>query len=316
MHEQPPMRLGFVGLGKMGRPMARNLLRAGYPLTVHNRSRAVVDELVGEGARAATSPREVASQSEMVFTCLPTPATVESVALGPDGLLTAPPAGLIVVDCSTVNPELSRRLAGAARERGAHFLDAPVSGGTAGAEDATLTVMVGGEPEDFARAIPVLRTVGSNIHHVGPSGAGSTVKIVNQLLTAVNTAAVAEAAVLGVRAGVSPETLFEVIRTSYGGSRMLERALPRIMERDFTPGGPIDLILKDLDIIDDVGRDLNVRLLLSTVARELFKEGRALGFGAEDMAAVVKPLERTAGVEVRGEVDVGEARGHDGGARI
>ena len=157
------------------------------------------------------------------------------------------------------------------------------------------------------------RVLGSHVHHVGPSGAGSTVKIVNQLLTAVNTVAVAEASVLGTRAGVSPEVLYEVLRTSYGGSRMLERALPRIMARDFTPGGPIDLILKDLSIIDDVGRDLNVRLLMSSVARELFTEGRALGLGAEDMAAVVKPLEQAAGVEVRAQ----EPKvGFDGGARI
>lgn len=313
MDEQAPLRLGFVGLGKMGRPMARNLLRAGYRLTVHNRSRAVVDELAREGARPAASPREVAAVSELVFTCLPTPAAVEAVILGPDGLLAAPPPGLIVVDTSTVNPELSRRLAAAAVERGAHLLDAPISGGPPGAESATLTVMAGGEAEAFARALPVLRVLGSNVHHVGPSGAGSTVKIVNQLLTAVNTVAVAEASVLGTRAGVSPEVLYEVLRTSYGGSRMLERALPRIMARDFTPGGPIDLILKDLSIIDDVGRDLNVRLLMSSVARELFTEGRALGLGAEDMAAVVKPLEQAAGVEVRAQ----EPKvGFDGGARI
>lgn len=312
MDEHAPKRLGFVGLGRMGRPMAHNLLRAGYELTVHNRSRAVVDALAREGARAANSPLLVAAASELVFTCLPTPAAVEAVILGPDGLLTAPPSGLIVVDTSTVNPELSRRLAATAAERGAHLLDAPISGGPPGAEAATLTVMAGGAADVFARALPVLRTIGSNVHHVGPSGAGSTVKIVNQLLTAVNTAAVAEASVLGARAGVSPEVLFDVLRTSYGGSRMLERALPRIMARDFTPGGPIDLILKDLDIIDDVGRDLNVRLLLSSVARGLFKEGRALGLGAEDMAAVVKPLEQAAGVEVRTQ---GPGVGNDGGVR-
>jgi 3-hydroxyisobutyrate dehydrogenase/2-hydroxy-3-oxopropionate reductase len=300
------MPLGFIGLGKMGRPMTVNLLRAGYPVTVHNRSRGVVDELAREGARPAGSPAEVARASQLVFTCLPTPEAVETVVLGPQGILEAGVPDLIVVDCSTVNPELSRRLHTAAAERGAGFLDAPVSGGPPGAESATLTIMVGGDEAVYDRALPALRTVGVNVHYAGPSGSGSVVKIVNQLLTAVNTAAVAEAVVLGSRAGVAADVLYEVIRTSYGGSRMFERAMPRIMERDFEPGGPIELLLKDLEIIHDVGRDLNVRLLLSAVVQELFKEGRALGFGAEDMAAVVKPLERIAGVEVRGRGATGE----------
>ncbi|MDI3340731.1 MAG: NAD(P)-dependent oxidoreductase [Sphaerobacter sp.] len=293
------MRLGFIGLGKMGKPMTRNLLRAGYEVTIHNRSRAVVDELSGEGARPATSPREVAEAADLVFTCLPTPASVEEVYFGPDGVIPAARPEQILIDCSTVSPELSRRVAAAARERGAGFLDAPVSGGPAGAESATLTIMVGGDAEVLARARPALEKLGTNIHHVGPAGSGSVVKLVNQLLVGINMAAVAEAVVFGVKAGADPQALLDVLATSFGSSRMLTRGLPLIMERNFVAGTPINLLLKDLGLIHEVGKALDVRLPLGAVAQEIFKEGRALGFGEEDMVALVKPAERVAGVEVR-----------------
>lgn len=293
------MRLGFIGLGKMGKPMTRNLLRAGYEVTIHNRSRAVVEELSAEGARPASSPREVAAAADLVLTCLPTPASVEEVYSGDDGLIPAARDGQILVDCSTVGPALSRQLHAAAAERGAGFLDAPVSGGPAGAEEATLTIMVGGDGDVLARATPVLEKLGTNIHHVGPSGSGSVVKLVNQLLVGINMAAVAEAVVFGVKAGADPQALLDVLATSFGSSRMLTRGMPLIMDRQFASGTPIDLILKDLGLIHDVGKALDVRLLLGAVAQEVFKEGRALGLGQEDMAALVKPAERLAGVEVR-----------------
>ena len=293
------MRLGFIGLGKMGKPMTRNLLRAGYEVTIHNRSRAVVEELSGEGARPATSPREVAAAADLVLTCLPTPATVEEVYLGEDGLIPAAREGQILVDCSTVGPALSRQLYAAAQERGAGFLDAPVSGGPAGAESATLTIMVGGDKDVLDRAMPVLQALGTNIHHVGPSGSGTVVKLVNQLLVGINMAAVAEAVVFGVKAGADPQALLDVLQSSFGSSRMLTRGLPLIMDRQFEGGTPINLILKDLGLIHEVGSALDVRLMLGAVAQEAFKEGRALGLGDEDMVALVKPLERLAGVEVR-----------------
>lgn len=292
------MRLGFIGLGKMGRPMTRNLLRAGFDVTIHNRSRGVVDELSREGAHPATSPAEVAAAADLVITCLPTPASVEEVYLGERGLIGAARTGQVLVDCSTVSPALSRRLYQAARERGAGFLDAPVSGGPAGAEAATLTIMVGGDARDLDRAMPVFQALGKNIHHVGPSGSGSVVKLVNQLLVAINMAGVAEAIVFGVKAGADPQALLDVLKTSFGGSAMLTRALPLFMERKFEAGTPINLILKDLGLIHEVGKELDVRLLLGALAEEVFKEGRALGLGDEDMAALVKPVERLAGVEV------------------
>lgn len=296
--QSPRPRLGFIGIGKMGKPMTRNLLRAGYPITIHNRSQAVVQELAAEGAQPADSPRDVAEAAELILTCLPTPDSVEEVYLGEDGLLPAARSGQILIDCSTVGPAQSRRLHDAARAHGAGFLDAPVSGGPSGAEAATLTIMVGGEAEVLERARPVLEKLGTNIQHVGPPGSGSVVKLVNQLLVAIQTAAAAEAVVFGVKAGADAQALFDVLGTSYASSRMLTRCLPLFMERSFAPGTPIDLILKDLGLIHDVGKELDVRLLLGAVAQEVFKEGRALGLGAEDMAALVKPAERIAGVEV------------------
>ncbi len=292
------MRVGFVGLGKMGRPMTLRLLAAGHEVTVHSRSRGPVEALVQCGARAAWSPREVAEASEVVLAALPTEAAVRAVFLGPDGLVAAARPGQILVDHSTVSPATSREIAEAARSRGASFLDAPVSGGPGGAEAGTLTVMVGGEREAFQRALPVFQAFGTNIHLVGPSGLGTVVKLVNQLLVGIHTAASAEAVVFGVKLGADPQALLEIIGTSFGGSTMLSRNLPRMIRRDFSPATPSVLILKDLGIITDVAREQNVRLLLGSLAQQLFVEARGLGLDELDMSALVQPLERLAGVTV------------------
>src|SRR5262249_14039110 len=189
------MNVGFVGLGRMGKPMASHLLAAGHTVTVHNRSRGAVNELAAVGARPASNPAEVAPAAETLLTCLTNTASVEDVYLGPDGLIGAARPGQILIDCSTVSPATSRQCAEGARTRGADFLDAPVSGGPAGAQAATLTIMVGGRPETFERARPILEAFGKNIRLVGPTGVGSTIKLANQLLAAVNTATVAEAMV-------------------------------------------------------------------------------------------------------------------------
>jgi 3-hydroxyisobutyrate dehydrogenase-like beta-hydroxyacid dehydrogenase len=299
MRGVPAMKLGFIGLGKMGRPMTGHLLRAGQDVVIHNRSRAVVDELAGQGASPATSPDEVARAADIVFTCLPTPESVEEVYFAESGLIPAVREGQVLVDFSTVSPELSRRQYAAAKERQASFLDAPISGGTAGAENATLTIMVGGDAEALEKARPAFEILGQNIHHVGPSGAGSVVKLVNQLLVAINMAGVAEAIVFGVKAGADPKALHEVLSTSFGGSAMLNRAMPLVMERKFDPGTPVNLILKDVGLIMDVGKELDTRLVLGAIAGEVFKESRALGNGEEDMVALVKAAERLAGIEVR-----------------
>lgn len=292
------MKVGFIGLGKMGRPMTERLLQAGFTVTVHNRSRGVVEELAKQGAQPADSPRAVAAASEIVCTCLPTPAAVEQVYLGEDGLIPHARAGQILVDHSTVGPDLSRRLAEAARQRGAFFLDAPISGGPAGAAAATLTIMIGGEAEAVERARPVFAAMGKNIHHVGPNGAGSVIKLANQLMVAINMAGVVEALVLATKAGADPQQVLEVIGTSFGGSFMLQRAVPLILQRRFQAGTPINIILKDLGLIEGLAFEQNVRLLMGGMAKQVFAEGRFLGLGDLDMVALVEPLERIAGVRV------------------
>ena len=293
------MKLGFIGLGNMGFPMTLNLLRAGFDVTVHNRSREAVRRLTVEGAHPAETPDEVASRSDVVITCLPTPATVEQVYRDDRGLLAAARDGLTLVDCSTVAPALSRALYEEAREAGAAFIDAPISGGPAGAKAATLTIMAGGDADAFERVLPIFQALGTNVHHVGPPGTGSVVKLINQHLTAINTATVAEAMVLGAKAGADPQILFDVIKTSFGASTMFNRLVPLQIERRFDEGAPIRIMLKDLELISEMGRDLNVRLLLASEAREVYREAVALGLGDEDIAALVKPLERVAGTEVR-----------------
>lgn len=292
-------KIGFIGLGKMGRPMTENLLKAGFEVTIHNRSQTVVQELARQGAKPATAPDEVAAAADLVLTCLPTPASVEEVYLGEHGLIGAARAGMTLVDCSTVGPELSRRLYTAAKDQGAGFLDAPISGGPAGAQAASLTIMAGGDPEVIEQARPVFEALGENIYHVGASGAGSVVKLVNQLLVAIHTAAVAEAVVFGVKAGADASTLLDVLSTSYASSRMLTRCLPLIIDRQFSGGTPVDLILKDLGLIQAVGAGQSTRLLLGANAEVAFREAQALGLGQEDMAALVKPVEQVAGLTVR-----------------
>lgn len=293
------MRIGFIGLGNMGFPMTRNLLHGGFDVTVHNRSRDNVRRLCGEGAHPAESPEEVAARTDLVITCLPTPDTVDDVFRGSRGLISATRDGQILIDCSTVSPGLSRTLYAESKAVGVGFLDAPISGGPAGAQAASLTIMAGGDLDVFERALPVFRVLGTNVHHVGRAGSGSVVKLVNQHLTAINTATVAEAMVLGAKAGADPATLYEVIKTSFGGSTMFNRLVPMQMERRFDEGAPMRIMLKDLELISELGRELNVRLLLASEAREVYREAIALGLGGEDIAALVKPLERIAGTEVR-----------------
>jgi len=293
------MNVGFVGLGRMGRPMTLNLLKAGHVVTVHNRSRAVVDELAKAGARPATSPAEVARDSEIVLTCLTNTPSIEDVYFGANGLMEAVRPGQILVDHSTASPTTSKQCADAARARGADFLDAPVSGGPAGAQAATLTIMVGGESATFERALPVFQSMGKNIRLVGPTGAGSTIKLANQLLVAINVAGVVEAMVMGTKAGADPHVMLDILGTSFGGSAMLTRCVPMMLDRNFVAGTSINLLLKDLGLIDELSGGLKVRTLMGSTATQIFRESSALGLGDDDMAGLVRALERLANVEVR-----------------
>ena len=293
------MEIGFVGLGKMGRPMAEHLLRAGHRVHVHNRSRGVVDELAAQGAVPADNPREVAERAEIVMTCLTNTPSVEEVYFGPTGLFEAARAGQIFVDHSTVGLDTTRQCAEGARARGADFLDAPVSGGPAGAQGGTLTIMVGGDPATFERALPVFQAFGKNIRLCGPTAAGSAIKLVNQLLVAINTAGVAEALVFGLKAGADPQTILEVVGTGFGGSRMLERNVPLVLDRNFKAGTAVSLILKDLSLINELAGKLGTPLEMGARAREVFERAAGAGLGDDDMAGLLRPYEQKAGVEVR-----------------
>lgn len=288
-------QIGFVGLGKMGRPMTERLLSAGFTVHVYNRSRGAIDALAAKGARPAGSAREVAERSEVVLTALPTPDSVAEVYRE---LAKGAGKGSLFADHSTVSVEQSRGLHELMRGSGASFLDAPVSGGPAGAQGGTLTVMVGGEQKSFDRALPVFRAFGKNIRLCGGPGAGQVVKLVNQLLVGVHTAAIAEAAVFGAKLGADAQTLLEVIGSSYGGSTMMTRHMPRFISRDFSPATPMSLILKDLGLIHDQAKGAGVPLFLGALAEQRFLEAKARGLSDKDMSALVQLWEEAAGVKV------------------
>jgi 3-hydroxyisobutyrate dehydrogenase-like beta-hydroxyacid dehydrogenase len=275
--------VGFIGLGTMGVPMARRLLGAGFPVFGYNRSRERMDALAREGLAPCSSPGEVAERAEVIVTALPTEAAVREVA---DGILASARSGQVLVEHSTVAPHLSRDLAARARDLGVDYLDAPVSGGPARAEDGSLTVMVGGDREVLDRVRPVLAAYGDPIRHCGDVGSGQAVKLVNQLLVAIHTAASAEAAAFATSLGLDLNLVSEVVGTSFGGSTMLTRNLPRIAAHDFSPATPVRLISKDLSIIGREASSHSVALRLAAVAGEVFAETARRGYDGEDMAAV------------------------------
>ncbi len=301
------IQVGFVGLGQMGAPMARNLMAAGYPLTVHNRSRAIVEEFVAEGAAAAISAREVAEAVEVLFSCVPYPADVEQVYLGSDGAVEGARAGQLFCDLSTVDPATHQRIAERLCQRGVGYLDAPVSGGTSGAEAASLTIMVGGSAEDFARARPILEAMGKNIHHVGPTGSGAVVKLINQMMNSIAAMGAAEGLVLATKAGLDAKLVYEIVRTSSGASRALDGLASSAFARDFAPGFAVDLMHKDVSLAADLGRAHGVRLLATALAEQLLQEARGAGLGRQNTTATITLLERLANVEVRSRPDENQA---------
>jgi 2-hydroxy-3-oxopropionate reductase len=247
-------RVGFIGLGIMGAPMARHLLEAGFPLTVHSRSPAPVDALVSDGAVRATSPAEVAGVSDVVITMLPDTPDVEHVMLGDVGVAAGAAAGALVIDMSTIDPGPTRAIAGQLRQHGVEMLDAPVSGGERGAIDGTLSIMVGGHDGAFARAQPILQVMGKNIVHVGPSGAGQITKACNQLVVAATIEAVAEALVLAERSGVDPAKVREALLGGFAGSKILEVHGQRMLDHAFEPGFRARLHRKDARIVLDAAQ--------------------------------------------------------------
>ena len=282
--------VGFVGLGRMGRPMALGLVRAGFEVIVRSRSRGPVEELVAAGAREAASGGDLAAGADVICTCLPDARTCEEVYLGADGLARQARPGQVLVEHSTIGPELARRAASAAARRGAGYLDAPVSGGVERAADASLTIMVGGAPEHLGAARPVLDAVGSRVHHMGPVGRGCIVKLTNQLLVGVHTIAACEAFLFGTGAGADPEQLLDVLATSWGASAMLTRNGPLIASGAYGSLAPVRLLLKDLGLVEEAAAELGIALPLARRTRALFEEAAARGLGEVDIAGLVTVL--------------------------
>lgn len=270
-------RIGFIGLGIMGRPMAGHILAAGYPLTVYNRTPGKAQELVAAGAAEVDSPRAVAERSDVVIAIVTDTPDVQAVLFGADGVAAGAQPGTIFIDMSTIAPGATRDFAARLAAQGVHYLDAPVSGGDIGAIKGTLTIMVGGEAEIFAQASPVLGTMGTRVTHVGPHGAGQLVKACNQILCAVNMTAVCEALMLASSAGIALDTLLEVLTGGAGNSWALQNLGPRIARGDLDPGFMVQLIQKDLNIVFKTAGDAHLPLPGTAVASQLFQSTQALG---------------------------------------
>jgi 2-hydroxy-3-oxopropionate reductase len=287
--------IGFIGLGIMGRPMARNLLKAGYSLIVHSRSRGPVDEIVKAGATAVASPRDVAAQCDVLITMLPNSPDVEQVALGANGIVEGARRGLIFADMSTISPIVSKKIGGVLGPKGVAMLDAPVSGGEKGAIDGALSIMVGGDKAVFDRVLPIFQAMGKTITLLGPLGFGGFTKLANQIIVAVNLTALAEALTLGKKAGLDRELLLTALAGGLAGSRCLDQKKPNYVSNTYNPGFKIDLHYKDLGLIMESARELGVPLPATAVVQELFNALRVKGRGGLDHSGVITLLEDLAG---------------------
>jgi len=283
--------LGFIGLGIMGRPMAKNLLKAGYPLVVHSRSKGPVDDLTAAGARSAPSPKAVAGQVDVLITMLPNSPDVEQVVLGPQGVLEGARSGLLYVDMSTISPIVSQKIDKALTARGVKMLDAPVSGGERGAIEGTLSIMVGGDKPTFDLVLPIFQAMGKTITHLGPLGAGGFTKLANQIIVAVNLTALGEALTLARKAGLNRELTLKALSGGLAGSRCLEQKTPNYLSNTYNPGFRVDLHFKDLGLIMESGRALGVPLPTTALVQELFAALRVRGRGGLDHSAVITLLE-------------------------
>jgi 2-hydroxy-3-oxopropionate reductase len=287
--------IGFIGLGIMGKPMSKNLLKAGFPLIVHSRSRGPVDEVVRAGAKAAGSPKDVAAQCDVLITMLPNSPDVEQVALGKDGIVEGARPGLIFADMSTISPIVSRKVGEALAARGVKMLDAPVSGGEKGAVDAALSIMVGGDTATFDAVLPIFQAMGKTITLLGPLGMGGFTKLANQIIVAVNLTALAEALTLGKKAGLDRELLLTALGGGLAGSRCLEQKKSNYIAGTYNPGFKIDLHFKDLGLIMESARALGVPLPATAVVQELFSAMRVKGRGGLDHSGIITLLEDLAG---------------------
>jgi 3-hydroxyisobutyrate dehydrogenase len=293
-------RVGFVGLGIMGSGMARNLLAAGHELVVWNRTRERMRPLADAGAETATSPADLASQVDVVFVCVSDTPDVEEVLLGADGVVHGASEGTLVVDTSTISPEVTRRIADRLAESGIRMIDAPVSGGSEGAEQGTLSVMVGGDDHDVERARPYLETVSSRMTHVGGHGAGQAAKLCNQILVVTTMLGVSEAFVFAAAQGLDLQRVWEAVRGGAAGSWMLENRGPQVLARDWRPGFTIDLQQKDLRLVLQAADDASVPAVATGLVFQFYRTLQAAGLGHEGNHALVQAIETLAGITVGG----------------
>jgi 2-hydroxy-3-oxopropionate reductase len=292
------MKIGFIGLGIMGKPMAANLIKAGHELVVSTHNEAAASELAELGASTAGTPREIAEQVELVITMLPNSPQVRDVALGPDGILGGARPDLIYVDMSSIAPAVAQEVAQALGERGVKMLDAPVSGGEPKAIDGTLSIMVGGDRKAFDQVHDVLAAMGSSVVHVGDIGAGNTTKLANQVIVALNIAAVSEALVLAQKAGVAPGAVVEAIRGGLAGSAVLEAKAPMMLVHEFKPGFRINLHIKDLNNAMDTSEDIGAPLPLTAAVLDVLRLLDAEDHGGEDHSGLVQYYEALAGTRL------------------
>ena len=292
------MKIGFIGLGIMGRPMAKNLVKAGHELYVNDFNKDAIEELVSLGATAVSNAREAAEASELVITMLPNSPHVKTVALGEGGIIEGAHEGLIYVDMSSIAPLVSREVHDALAEKGLPMLDAPVSGGEPKAIDGTMSVMVGGDKDVFDKIASVLNVMAGDVTYVGGIGAGNIAKLANQSIVAINIAACAEAFTLAQKAGVDPEAVYKAIRGGLAGSTVMDAKVPMMLARNFKPGFRINLHIKDLGNVLDTGHGVNAPLPLTSLVREMMSVLDGDGFSAEDHSSLVKVYEKLANIEL------------------
>jgi len=291
-------QIGFIGLGIMGRGMARNLLKAGFAVRVWNRTAGRMDELAADGAIPTRSPADLASQSGLIITCVSDTPDVEAVVLGPNGVAGGARSGSLVIDMSTISPQATTVIAARLAERGVQMLDAPVSGGSEGAAKGTLTIMVGGAEADVARAMPAFEAMGKKITHMGPIGSGQMTKLVNQILVVGNALAMSEALLLAQAGGLDLAKTVEALGAGAAGSWMWSNRGPQIIRRDWRPGFTVDLQQKDVRLCLQAADQLGVPLMATSMVFNLYRTLQAEGLGSEGNHALIKALEKLAGFEV------------------
>jgi 3-hydroxyisobutyrate dehydrogenase len=292
--------VGFIGLGIMGQGMVSNLLKAGFEVKIWNRTAKRMDPLVKAGAKETSNPADLASKCDIIITCVSDTPDVREVVLGKSGVIHGVRSGALVIDMSTISPQATREMAAKLEEKGAHMLDAPISGGSEGAAKGTLTIMIGGDAKQVERAMPYFEAMGKTITHVGGHGAGQMVKLVNQILVVVNMLAVGEALLFGQAGGLDLQKTLEAVTQGAAGSWMLSNRGPQVLERDWRPGFTIDLQQKDLRLVLEAADQMGVPLMATNMVFNLYRTLQREGLGAEGNHALVKALERLSGIEISG----------------